>query len=133
MGRKPENICAIFAYMDSTETLIAYKRPAQAGTRQNPSTDDGKWIQSPSPNQEAICKITAGKGEISFLQWSLTGFISHTPGWAPCLQVLIRLTQNVCRFLCSLFGSGGFFVILIFFSVCLSALIFGCLFLLFLF
>lgn len=37
------------------------------------------WTQGLTPNQEAIPK----KGKIRFLQWSISGYINHTPGQDP--------------------------------------------------
>jgi hypothetical protein len=41
-----------------------------------------------TPNKEAIYKLmSAGKGKISFLQWSLTEYINLSSGQAQCPEV----------------------------------------------
>lgn len=58
----------------STETVTAHTRHAQLQTRQNLSTERGKWTQSPGLNQQAVCNWCYW--EISSLQRSVTGYIA---------------------------------------------------------
>lgn len=66
----------------NTETMTAHTIPAQIQTRQNPSIEKGKYIQSPILNQEAIAIDTCQKKEISFLHWNVPGCIIHSSGVA---------------------------------------------------
>lgn len=49
-----------------------------------------KW--GPNPNQEA--NSPAGKGNVSFLPWSVSGYIDYTLGQAPCPAVIGQHKTN---------------------------------------
>ena len=57
-------------------------RPVLIQARQNPSTQKGKWVQGPTPNQEAICRRYLL--EVTFLQWSDT--------W--CISLMLRIADR---------------------------------------
>lgn len=69
----------------------------QVQTRQKPSTGKGKWKQSSTPSQSYLQLIAVEKGGgvwISFLKWSLTGFMYHTQGQSPFPGTSIWPAQN---------------------------------------
>lgn len=39
----------------NSQPLTACTGPRRIQTSQDPSTEKGKWIQGPTPNQEAVC------------------------------------------------------------------------------
>lgn len=69
------------------ETMAAHAKPAQVQARRGPSTEQGKQTQVPTHN---LIKLPAvdSKGEINFLQWTLTGYINHTSRQSPCPGVV---------------------------------------------
>lgn len=53
-----------------------------------PALEIGKWTQGPTPNLEAICDwYLLAKRKISFLKWSATGHLDHTPRSTPCSEI----------------------------------------------
>jgi hypothetical protein len=76
---------------------------------------EGKWTQiSPHPQPRSHLQlILAGKRKLSFLQWTVTGYINHTAKQAPCPGVGGQHKTNsmvfclfVCLFACLLLGGG---------------------------
>lgn len=67
-----------------TDTVTAHIRSTQVQIRQCSSTEKGKWTQSSVPYQDAVSDWCMLRKEISFLQWSVTKSICHTPGEMPC-------------------------------------------------
>lgn len=60
-----------------TETLARCTRPAPTQTRQGHSTEKGKRTQGPTPHQKNYLQLILEKGKLSFLQWSVTGYMDH--------------------------------------------------------
>lgn len=50
-------------------------------TRQNPNREKSMGTPASAPNQEAVlnCFLLGKKKKIHFLQWNVTGYISHIP------------------------------------------------------
>lgn len=77
-----------------TDTVTVCPRPAQAPDRQNPSTDTGSGNKALPFARKDLQVISAGRGEIGFLQRSDTGYLNHTPGQAPGLQTFGQHKTN---------------------------------------
>lgn len=87
-------------HTQTTDTVTAHIRSAQVQIRQYSSTEKGKWTQSSAPNQDAISYWCMLKKEISFLWWSVTRSIWHTPGETSCSGAGGPLKSDSYVFVC---------------------------------
>lgn len=55
MNDTEETVYSRHSRNELTETLVACKKTAQAKDRLGPSSEMGKYLQAPIPNQEDIC------------------------------------------------------------------------------
>lgn len=68
-----------------------------------PSTKKGKWAKSHPESWSYLQLMSAGRGKISLLQWSDTGYINLTPGQVPCSRIVSQHKMDSMLLLLSLF------------------------------
>lgn len=64
-----------------------YDSMYKSQTRQNASTKNENWTQSPNPNQETICNWCKRKGISVFFSGHVSGYTNHILGQATCSVV----------------------------------------------
>ena len=72
-------------------------RQTQIQSRQNPSTEKGKWTKGFTPNQEANCNLHLLGDRKSLYPKSVTRHIKYTPRHTPHIQEeLDNAKQSLC-------------------------------------
>jgi hypothetical protein len=103
------------AHGNSHRWLTARTSSAQVRRQKKPSTEQGKYTQSPTPQQEAICNWYLLGGEYQFSpQQTLTVYTSNTPGQATCPGVFDQhMTDPMLLLWGFCFILGSFVILLI--------------------
>lgn len=75
--------CAVASRHNRIDTRELKLRPVQVQTRQLPALRRGSRYKDPPQPRIYLQWILLGKGRISALQWSVSGYVNHTPRHCP--------------------------------------------------
>ena len=95
--------CAVASRHNRTDTHKIKLHPIQVQTRQLPALRRGSRYKDPPQPRIYLQWIPLGKGKISALQWSVTGYVNHTPQQIPGVACQHKMVSVICRIVALVF------------------------------